>query len=424
MSTHRFLSQAQIVAKMIPAVLQQRGLEPALRKFVLTETPAGEAWLFAVLDETRLARMEAYTSTDLVHQLSTTLRGKPVILSNNTGLRYAVLLSPPKRLPRRAPFPGLEPDKVLLGIKPGGLLVATTWYELGHMLVAGISGAGKSNFLRLLTYQAIAGDARLLLSDLDGTTFPMLAEHPALIAPIAANAESALEIVRHALAECDRRAGLYQRAPGYPEKLEEYNLVAARNTWDALPRVLVVLDEFNNTVSAAGGAESELARLAMSLAMRGRKFGVTLIFAAQEFSKGVIGKIQSHAQSAVCFRVQSQETARAIGRANAVRLPTDRPGLAFTPWGLVQTYFLPKSFLLESIPNATMDEKSRVLAERAVQAGKLTQEMLESSGCGSKEARRLLDTWKGRGWLRLDPAQRNAHAPTEKLVDLLQKPAN
>jgi DNA segregation ATPase FtsK/SpoIIIE-like protein len=53
----------------------------------------------------------------------------------------------------------------------------------------------------------------------------------------------------------------------------------------------VVLDEYNAAVLAAGGAKGPLATAVAELGWRGRKFGVHVIFAAQDFSKAVVGRI-------------------------------------------------------------------------------------------------------------------------------------
>ncbi len=47
---------------------------------------------------------------------------------------------------------------------------------------------------------------------------------------------------------------------GIPENLEEHKLLAVRSGLEVLPRLLVVLDEFNSVVMALGGARREFAR--------------------------------------------------------------------------------------------------------------------------------------------------------------------
>ncbi len=95
MSANRYLPAARYIARKIPGLLAQRGLQPFISRYVLTETEAGNAWLFIVLEIDPLQPVEDYTTSDVLGYLSTALNGLPVVVSDAYGLRYAVLLSPP-----------------------------------------------------------------------------------------------------------------------------------------------------------------------------------------------------------------------------------------------------------------------------------------------------------------------------------------
>jgi len=101
MSVDRYLSAARYVAWAMPGLLAQRGLNPFISRFVLTETEQGNAWLFVVLEVSRLQPVEDYAASDVLDYLSTALHGLPVVISDSYGLRYAVLLGSPN-LPKRA----------------------------------------------------------------------------------------------------------------------------------------------------------------------------------------------------------------------------------------------------------------------------------------------------------------------------------
>lgn len=284
--------------------------------------------------------------------------------------------------------------------------------------MAGISGSGKSVFLRLLAYQAIADDLQLSLSDLDGATFPMLAGHPALSVLIAYSPAGALSAVRSALLECDRRKSLYQ-AHGV-ENLEEYNRVALRAGEDPLPRQLVILDEYGATVTAAGGPEGDLSLSVAQLEWRRRKFGIHLILAAQDISKAIVGKVRDHVRP-IAFRLQSHEVARALGCQQALRIiPAERPGLAITPWGALQTYYLDRA-AFGTIPAAGLDNRGAELASRAIQetGGRMSIPILVGRGLTERQARELLDGWEQRGWAKRDPKQNNARYITPVLAEIL-----
>ena len=419
--SRRYHLQAQVVARRLPQVLQRRGLEAPFTEFLLTSTQ-GMVLLFAVLDLPKVKRLEAYTTPELLHHLSTDLEGLPVFLSNSNGLRYAIPLSPLPRLPKLIPFPGIERGWAQLGLNHVGETISQTWTKLGHVLIAGKTGSGKSVFLRLLAYQALAEGAQLLLVDLDGATFPMLAHHPALLAPLANTPQAAQDVVDRALGECDHRAALYMQTDGYPESLEEFNRSSVPHDGEPLPRLLVVLDEFSALVMALGGSKSSFANQVAELGWRGRKFGIHLVFAAQDFTKQVVGRVRDQVSAVVCFRVRSLEAARAVGCPEAVRIPESRPGLACTDrWGLVQTFYLEKHLLSQIGPQSALSQRELQLAQRALDEadGKMSLPLLVSWDLTERSARSLVEGWEQRGWLRQDPARQNARYITPKLRALL-----
>ena len=419
--SRRYQLQAQAVARRLPQVLQRRGLEAPFGEFLLTSVQ-GMVLLFAILDLPQIRRLEAYTTPELLHHLSTDLQGLPVFLSNSNGLRYAIPLSPLPRLPKLVPFPGVERGYALLGVNQAGETISQPWQKLGHLLVAGKTGSGKSVLLRSLVFQALAEGAQLLLVDLDGATFPMLADHPALLEPIASTPQAAQDRVARALGECDHRAALYLQMDGYPESLEEFNRLSVRQGGEPLPRLLVVLDEFSALVMTFGGPRSSFANQVAELGWRGRKFGIHLVFAAQDFTKQVVGRVRDQVGAVVCFRVRSPEAARAVGCPEAVRIPESRPGLACTDrWGLVQAFYLDKGWLGQGKPQDVLNTQEQELAQRSLNeaSGKMSIPLLVSWDLTERSARSLVESWELRGWLRQDPARQNARCITPKLVDIL-----
>ena len=95
MTMNRYLAAARYVAQTIPGLLAQRGLQPFISRFVLTETEQGHAWLFVVLEVSPLEHLEDYAATNVLAYLTTGLHGLPVVVSASYGLRYAVLLGSP-----------------------------------------------------------------------------------------------------------------------------------------------------------------------------------------------------------------------------------------------------------------------------------------------------------------------------------------
>lgn len=417
MISRRFQMTGQTVAYRIPRVLERRGLDPAFRDWVMT-SHGGRVWLFAEVAARRVDRLERYSDQKLLHQMSTVCDGIPVYLSNSNGLRYAFLLSQRPRLPVRAEFPGCKRGFMRLGVGVVGKPVTRRWKDLGNLLVGGMTGAGKSNFLRLLAYQGLAEGAQLLLSDIDRATFPMLAEHDALLADIAATPEEAREVVARGLAECDRRAALYQSVPGYPDKLSEYNAVAD----EPLPRVLVILDEYNATAIANGGARGNFCGDVAALAWRARKFGLTVVTAAQDFEKRIVGRMRDQ-MNAICFKIRSKELARAVGCIGAANIRPDLPGRAVTSeWGILQVYEFDKALLIGGGSILSDSEHALVTWALAENEGYLSlTDIQEHANLKPYATRQLASDWERRGWLVKDTEAKNRRRVTQELEGLVYK---
>jgi hypothetical protein len=93
MSAYRYLPAAQNVAKAFPNFFIEQGLDPLISRYVLTESARGDAWLFVVMDDSVSENLESYASPNLLSHLSAAFHGDPVLFTNSSGLRYAVLLN-------------------------------------------------------------------------------------------------------------------------------------------------------------------------------------------------------------------------------------------------------------------------------------------------------------------------------------------
>jgi hypothetical protein len=290
-----------------------------------------------------------------------------------------------------------------------------------------MTGSGKSSLLRSIALQAIRNGVRLALADIDQTTFAMLDGHPLLFAPIASSPQDALGLILKAIGECDHRAARYRSMPGYPENIDEYNALAVKAGREPLSRILVMLDESSSVLKAMGGGSGELAGKLAELGWRGRKFGVHFIFGAQEFTRDLVGPVREQVNMAIAFRVKSTsaQMAKAIGCANAHRIPATRPGFAVIDrFGPMQSYFVPKTLLIGSgsITHEALSELEQNLFGRAIESSqsKLSiSRIAEWGGTSQYQARKLQETWALRGWLSKEGDRDNSLCLTAKARDLL-----
>lgn len=393
---NHYTSAAQIVAHLIPKVLQQRGLDPrVISRFDLWQGPAG-VWLAAVLDPGKIAKAEPYTSEHTLHQLSTVLKGKPVLLSNTSGLRYCVLLSQPPRLPQNLPLPAWRKGVLQIGRTLAGE-VTVPWEDLGNVLIAAMKREGKSTLLRSIALQALQEGHQMIVSDPQGLTFAGLRGHKQVLA-FGDTLDTCVQAVGTLREEIARRTALFREANA--DKLEIYN----QTTLDPLPRLLVMLDEFNDFVQNAPAQVADIVRQA---AFGAPKYGVHLIVAGHYFDEASVGKMKGQFDTRICMRLTEAPAARML-------LDTDLPtkirvkGRAVTNrWGLIQTYYTE----LETVPQGdglTETERGLIARLKADYAGRATYPALAALGYNRRAADKLREDWVKRGLARFDPGQDNA----------------
>ncbi|MBI3244383.1 MAG: hypothetical protein HYZ49_19060 [Chloroflexi bacterium] len=418
----KYLPAARIAAAAVRTVFGQRDLElAAIRQYILTENGA-RAWLIVALDPHHIGRIERYTDGEVLHHISTTLRGKPVLLSNSTGLRYVVLLSDAPTLPSEVEYPGHDCSSsqsrglLQLGVNIAGP-VTMSWKELGHVLVAGMTGFGKSNFLRLLVEQGAAEGFKLALADPDGRTFPYFAGHPTLLAPLGATLDGCVTVLKKAEEEITRRAALFRNSSHNPDDINAYNATMPES--ERLVRLLVVVDEFNGLVQATGGLKGSVAQAATQIAWRGRKFGVTLVLAGQTFEKDIVGPVRDQLATRICFRVATPSVSRiVIGQHGAERLSLS--GRALSTFGAMQVYRASKPQAAPPNDGLTVQERRLAAQLIAEHKGRVTFEALSKLGIPRRPAERLRADWESRGLAVRRAEQDNALCVAPSVVRAVQ----
>ncbi len=421
--------QALTTGLQLRDMLERLNLQADLIRRAYVISCHGMIVVFYPLELSRLTgKLTPYQRS--LHQLSTYIR-KPMAISNSTGFRYAVLMEKPKQLPAKVDLKRVRTGKLQLGVSPSRQTISVLWEKTGHILVAGMTGYGKTNFIRSIAYQALRDESHLLLGDLSKTAFPMLKHHPGVLA-VADNQAEYLELVTKAHQIIGERELLYSNSPNYPENLEEYNSWAIQSHQEPLPRVLVILDEYNSVATAS----SDLKVSVENLANQGRKFGLTVILAAQDFSKEVLGNVRDQMGLTVAFKVNNIHTARNIGLGKANTL--SRPGLALTNrYGPLQVFFMDKQKLIDiglqgKTTSLPINQQEQQLFERALREedGKMAytqiMEWVGEWGWGwsNHNIRDRLKLWEQKGWIAKDPDRSNARYITGTVMQKLDKPTN
>jgi S-DNA-T family DNA segregation ATPase FtsK/SpoIIIE len=298
--------------------------------------------------------------------------------------------------------------------------------------VAGSTDSGKSAFLRSLLYQLLRQSLplELYLTDMEGLTFAAFEGVPQLATPIAERVKEATEITFRLVQEMERRAALYQATGRFPEKLSEYHQAISHqpSAISQLPWIVAIFDEFTALMDEAG-KHSDLYRLIGQLAMRGRKYGITLVFAGQDFKADLLNtritnQLRTRVQFGCATAYQSQVV---LGQAGAEKITT--PGRALVSfWGKmteVQTFWVDKERVLDlrQGPVSPLASDERELVRYALEhlGGKFNIHDLATAFKGhisQRKIEQLSRAWEARGWLMAGPTRANGKTITDELREL------
>ena len=230
---------------------------------------------------------------------------------------------------------GGRSTEALVGVSLDGPYAIDVKRDGPHGLVAGTTGAGKSELLQTVVASlAVANrpDAMVfvLVDYKGGSAFKDCVELPhtaGMVTDLDAHlVERALESIS---AELRRRERLLADA-GAPD-IEAYLLVAGADPGlPPLPRLLIVIDEFASLVRELPDFVTGL----VDLARRGRSLGIHLILATQRPSGVISPEIRANTDLRIALRVtDAAESADVIDAPDAARITKATPGRAYVRCG-------------------------------------------------------------------------------------------
>ncbi|HEX3099840.1 MAG TPA: DNA translocase FtsK 4TM domain-containing protein [Patescibacteria group bacterium] len=195
-----------------------------------------------------------------------------------------------------------------LGRDVAGRPMVVDLAKMPHMLIAGATGTGKSVainslFISLL-YKNTPQDVKFIVVDPKRVELNMYNGIPHLLTPAITESDKAVNALKWAVAEMERRYKLLAEAGN--RNIADYNAATELH----LPYIVIIVDELADLMAVA---QNEVEAAIVRLAQMARAVGIHLILATQRPSVEVItGLIKANITSRAAFAVASQVDSRTI----------------------------------------------------------------------------------------------------------------
>ena len=195
-----------------------------------------------------------------------------------------------------------------LGRDVAGKPVVADLARMPHLLIAGATGTGKSiainSMLISFLYRNSPEELRFIVIDPKRVELNLYNGIPHLLTAVVTDYEKAVNALRWAVAEMDRRYNLL--AQRGKRNIIEYNSGAE----DKLPYIVIIVDELADLMAVA---QADVEAAVVRLAQMARAVGVHLVLATQRPSVDIItGLIKANITARMAFAVASQVDSRTI----------------------------------------------------------------------------------------------------------------
>lgn len=406
----KYMLTSSNIIKTIATIFQNRNIPFPIGDVTIQQSKSGLNWLLFNFNLSKLSKIDFLLEDDLIRHINLELNPYQLItVEDDIGIFYAICLDKKPTL-SNVIFQENQIDNIFqVGRDLLGKEIVISWEDLGHIIVAGMTGSGKSVFLRSITEQSINDGFQLALIDLEDMTFGALKNNSNLVAPIGGikTAEKVLNVVLDIIEE---RKEIFSSRKSIQDIYDWNNNL--KDDDKPLPMILLAIDEFNATVQTFGGTKSNFANKATQIAWRGRKYGIIMVIAGQTFEKVIVGPVRDQMITKVCFQVSNAAISRIIlGESGAEKINV--PGRAITNrWGLIQTYYhenFDNQIIEDSVERKFSDFEIELLNTALEENnGKLTYSFIQNFGFSRTEAKEIRENLMRRGIAKIDKNQNNA----------------
>lgn len=199
-----------------------------------------------------------------------------------------------------------------------------------HTLVGGRSGSGKSNFLNVLienmVYFYSPNELRLYLLDYkEGVEFNVYANPPLAHAELVATQSDVvygMTFLEWVVKEKDRRAEVFK-------SVGVKDIKSYRNQGNIMPRMVIVIDEFQVLFTGSSKQSGKINSLLMELLKKGRSYGIHLIFSTQTFrgNDNMVDALKSQMGNRVALAMDAKDSQTILEDYEAATLKGSPEGI-------------------------------------------------------------------------------------------------
>lgn len=199
-----------------------------------------------------------------------------------------------------------DPLMLAVGLDIDANPVYTSIETMPHGLVAGSTQSGKSvciaSIIASILIKNKPNQVRLMLIDPKKVDLQQFADIPHLVTPIIDEVKKAVEALKWAVLEMERRYEVLKRFRAVNVK-DYYRRRADDNNFEVMPRIVIIVEEASDLL-ISGGADVE--ENILKLTQKSRAVGIHLLLATQRPSADILkGSIKANIPTRFAFRVPS-----------------------------------------------------------------------------------------------------------------------
>lgn len=219
----------------------------------------------------------------------------------------------------------IDADTYIVGIDDKGNPVPSSWAEIPHRLVAGVPGAGKSNFLNWVIFQFIYANpkGKIYIADFAGVDFNFLVKY------LKDNVEIVTTIEECQLFVEKLHTDEYQRRIELLKQYEVQNIQQLKEQGVDIPRTLWIIDEAAAIARASDKLQRIIENRLIQYANQGRKCGFHVIFCTQRPTSAIISnQVLDSCEEKIVFRVTEEASGLILENSLAGTIPKKAVGRA------------------------------------------------------------------------------------------------